>query len=276
MAKKTDNNAARERKQKIVVAVGGVLLAGLMVIQGPKLLDAVGGGSNSNQAAPAAAASPQSASTPTASAPTTGAVPATPSVVVNAPRSAKAELAGVVIVPEQPVQPGDGQLGSLSRFESKDPFVQKVDPDRLPTPAEVGNLPKQTAAAAKQAGQKSTSGASAANANANASGVQGVAGPTAAVPAVAPTIAILRVNGKLQTVALTKRFPRSDGAFVLRSLRPGRATIAVADGAFVGGGTLVLRVGRTTTLVNTATDARYVVTLVFVGAESRVTRFNSK
>ena len=101
-------------------------------------------------------------------------------------------------------------------------------------------------------------------------------GNSPAASAAELTIALLSVNGKVRTVALAKRFPQSDRAFLLKSLKPGRATIAVADGSFVGGGTLVLRVGRAATLVNTATGARYVVKLLFVGDESQVTRFTAK
>ena len=55
MAKKQNTSAARERKQKIVIGVGFAVLAVLMVLQGPKLLKAFGGGSDST-AAPSAAA----------------------------------------------------------------------------------------------------------------------------------------------------------------------------------------------------------------------------
>ena len=59
MAKKQNTAAAaRQRKQKIFVAVGFVILAGLMVLQGPKLLDAVKGGSSTAPAAQPAAATP--------------------------------------------------------------------------------------------------------------------------------------------------------------------------------------------------------------------------
>jgi hypothetical protein len=268
MAKKQNTNAARERKQKIIVGVGLVVLAGLMVLQGPKLLDAFGGG-GSEAAAPAANATPQAA-------PASGATPATnapapQTFAVRAPKNARAHLAGVVIVPEQPVKPGDGQLGSFSRFDGKDPFVQQVSEEPLLTPAQVGGFASTAKGAAVAA---KLGGAGAAAAGAGAAPVANL--PGASAPAVAPTIALLSINGKVHTVKLSKRFPQSDRAFVLHALKPGRATISVSDGSFVGGGTLVLRVGRTATLVNTATGARYVVKLLFVGDESQVTRFTPK
>jgi hypothetical protein len=262
MARKQNNAAARERKQKIVVAVGFVLLAGLMVIQGPKLLDAFGGGST---AAPAADATPEA--TPAAGT-ENGAVPATQPAPVKAPKSARAQLAGVIIVPEQPVQPGDGQLGSFSRFDSKDPFIQKVKTE-LATDA----------AAPASAGQPAQSGQAqqaAKQAKANGSAPGGMVVGSDAAPDPLPTMAMLKVNGKLVTLESGKRFPRGDGAFVLKSLKRGSVGISVADGDFAGGGVLTLRLGRKVTLINTATGARYAVQLVLLGNEENVTRFSTK
>jgi hypothetical protein len=87
------DRAARERKQKIFVAVGGLLLVGLLAIQLPKLL----GGSSS----PSSAASSTTTDT-------TAILPSGTSSVVS--RSVVA-------------QPG---LTSFSRFGGKDPFVQQV------------------------------------------------------------------------------------------------------------------------------------------------------
>jgi hypothetical protein len=268
MAKKQNTAAARQRKQKIFVAVGFVILAGLMVLQGPKLLDAFNGGSSAAPAAQPAAATP-------ATDPATGAPVASPTssaTFVKAPKSSKAELAGVVIVPEQPVKAGDGQLNSFSRFDSKDPFVQQVNPDPLLTPAQVGGLKAQASGTADAAAKKAAAAPAVPNA-AGAGAPTGQAGNAPSVP-LALNMAALRVNGNLHFVELQKRFPKSDRAFVLKNVKPGRVTIEVAEGDFVGGGNLVLRVGRTTTLVNTATGARYVVKLLWVGDGSQLTRFN--
>jgi hypothetical protein len=261
--------AARERKQKIVVAIGGVVLAGLMVIQGPKLLDAFGGGgSDSSTATPAATATPQA--TPATGTPSATATPTTPSVeFVRAPKSARAQLAGVVIVPEQPVQPGDGQLGSFSRFDSKDPFVQQVKEAVAGAAAQAAPAQAQAPKAADAAVKAGASGSA-------ASGGQPATGSASSAPAVLPTLAMLRVNGKLVSLEAGKRFPSGDGAFVVKSLKRNSVGIAVADGEFAGGGVLTLRLGRQVTLVNTATGARYVVKLVFLGDEANVTRFSTK
>jgi len=270
-----DARAARERKQKIVLIVGGLLLVGLAVIQGPKLMKQLKGTQPTPAAtAPAAAATPgatpaSGSATSTPAGPTSvGAVPGETATQVPAPKNAKTELAGVLIVPEQPVRAGTGQLQSLSRFDAKDPFSQQVD-DKvdLPTPAEVAGMPLNPVKSAKKT-------AVAAAAVANASGKTGSGSPAvpgaAAAPAAAPTMAMLKVNGKLMKIDLKARFPKSDRAFVLRSLKvsPGRATIAVADGSFAGHQpTLTLRAGQGVTLVNTATGVRYVVKLLFVGSD---------
>jgi hypothetical protein len=270
-----DARAARERKQKIVLIVGGLLFLGLAVIQGPKLMKQLKG----TEAKPVAAA-PAAAATPGAN-PATGSAAATPSgptsvgavpgsetvTYLKAPQKSKTELAGVLIVPEQPVRAGTGQLQALNRFDAKDPFSQQVDdkPD-LPTPAEVAGMPLNPVKTAK----KTAVGAAAGVANAPGSGSAAVPGAAPAAPPAAPTMAMLKVNGKLMKVDLKARFPKSEKAFVLRSLKlsPGRATIAVADGSFAGHRpTLTLSAGHAVTLVNTATGVRYVVKLLFVGSD---------
>jgi hypothetical protein len=272
MAKKQDNKAARERKQKIFLAVAGVVFLGLMAIQGPKLLKQLRGSESAAPAASTTAASPASPATagaPSASADSATATPAPVATPVRAPKAATTQLAGVVIVPEQPVQAGEGQLSSFSRFDSKDPFVQQVGEEPLPTPAEIAakGAPSQSPAAPVQ-----QSGGVVGALPGSAPTGQG----TASRPVAKPTLAVLLVNGKLQSLEAGKRFPKGDQAFVLRTLKPGRVGIAVANGSFAGGGVLTLRLGRKVTLVNTATGTRYAVKLVYLGDESNLTRFSSK
>lgn len=103
--------AARERKQKIFVVVGGLLLVGLLAIQLPKLL---GGSSSAGSSAttPGASASP---STPGATN-----VVATRNLTVG--------------------------LTSFSRFGGKDPFVQQVTFSQSPSSGATGTSGKGTAA----------------------------------------------------------------------------------------------------------------------------------
>ncbi|MFO7573208.1 MAG: hypothetical protein R6W48_11515 [Gaiellaceae bacterium] len=118
MSKATDR-AARERKQKIFVAVGGLALLGVLAIQVPKLM----GGSP--EAAPAPAAT---AAAPGAPVPSTGTPVAT---------TAGSALPAVA----------QAEIRSFSFFDRKDPFVQQV--------VNPGVVAGQTpAAVAKPAGAK--------------------------------------------------------------------------------------------------------------------------
>lgn len=99
MAKKPVDNKAKERKQKIFLAVGGVLLLGLLAFQLPKLMK---GGS-----------SPAATTTTTASATSAGAGP----VLESASFAATKET-----------------LASFTFFKSKDPFVAVVS-DQTAAPA---------------------------------------------------------------------------------------------------------------------------------------------
>ena len=90
--------AARERKQKIFVVVGGLFLLAMLAFQLPKLL----GGSSSPEAAPVT-----TAVTPTA--------PGQPALTGAAPVALVGSTAA-----------GPGKLTSFSVFQAKDPFVQQV------------------------------------------------------------------------------------------------------------------------------------------------------
>jgi hypothetical protein len=95
-----EERAARERKQKIFVVVGGLFLVAMLAFQLPKLL---GGG-----------ASPEAAGTTTTSTvPGQVAVPATPGA--STPTSARTPAALTT-----------QKLTSFSFFKPKDPFVQQV------------------------------------------------------------------------------------------------------------------------------------------------------
>jgi len=97
----TAERAARERKQKIFVVVGGVLLLAMLAFQLPKLL----GGSESPTAAPAEEST--FASDPTNPAPR--------------------RVAAVALVDtDRRLGATPGKLTSFSVFAAKDPFVQQV------------------------------------------------------------------------------------------------------------------------------------------------------
>lgn len=236
MATKPDLKAQKERKQKIVLAVGGVLLVGVLALQLPKLLK----GSSAPAAAPATTAG---ATIPAAPGAVPGSTPAPVNVVASA---SSAHVAGVVLPSTQTPSAGQGQLWSFSRFKSKDPFVQQVSDGTTgsgaPSPSAPGT-PSGVAGGASGAGGS----------------------PTPAAPSAPPAYATLLVDGRPQQLILKGLFPKSDPIFVLVKLEDKTARIGVAGGSFTGGKTLVLEIGKRVTLMNTTTGQRYVVKLVYVG-----------
>jgi hypothetical protein len=113
--------AARERKQKIFVVVGGLLLLALLAFQLPRLL----GGSSSATAAPAE-------ETTFASDPTSAVPPRVTNVaLVDSDRRSGA---------------APGKLTSFSVFSPKDPFVQQVVTASSFGDAEAVGKPKEEAA----------------------------------------------------------------------------------------------------------------------------------
>jgi hypothetical protein len=108
--------AARERKQKIFVAVGGLFLCALLAFQLPKLL----GGSGS--------------ATTATTVETTGGE--------TEPGTPEATPTPVALVDtDRPVALGPGQFRSFELFQRKDPFVQQISE---PEPAEIPTVPRQT------------------------------------------------------------------------------------------------------------------------------------
>ena len=287
MARKNiaEKQAAKARKQKIIVAVGGALFLALAALQGPGVLKELTG--SKPAASTSATAAPEPGSLKAADAET--ATPATDGAAAPAPSAAnakgpKAHLAGVTIAVEQEPEPVEGQLDSFNQFESKDPFKPQIDPEASPKAsgtAATTSIVNRARAAAAQAGARAAAGAGTPTASSGGvvlgpSGTTtGTTGPAPA--AVAPTLAILRVNGKLVKVDLQGRFP-ADRTFVLSGLTGSTAKVGVVDGGYATGErTLTLRRGSRITLVNTATGATYTITLVYVGTGSdTVTGFSSQ
>jgi hypothetical protein len=223
--------AARERKQKIFVVVGGLFLLALLAIQLPKLL----GGSE-----PTAAPSTETTITVDGEA-----IPPVDTAVPVAVRLTDTD---------RPVAAGPGQLRSFSTFSRKDPFVQQLV---SPEPAEGGGEGGEAAPGKGEppgAGTKSPE-------NTPSKGF--TVGGTAAA-----AVTVISVNGARQTLVPGAAFPAADPVFVLVAEQPGAKTvvIGVAGGAYASGDrTTRLRIGRPLVLVNTATGARYRLVLVAVG-----------
>jgi hypothetical protein len=118
MAAKFDAKA-KAKRQKIIAAVGGVILLAVLAYEVPSLMKIM------NKKPPAAAATPA----PAPITPVPGLVPGTP---VSTPVTPSATLSDS----DPAAQAGSGQLLSFDRFTSKDPFVQQaITPDAPAAPA---------------------------------------------------------------------------------------------------------------------------------------------
>ena len=223
--------AARERKQKIFVVVGGLLLLALLAFQLPKLL----GGSSSPEAAATETAStlPGQVTSPPAGT-------STPPVAGSTAPSAHATTVAAT-----------SKLSSFSAFRPKDPFVQQV----------------VTGTSVEGAGSSVAVG-DAAKALKGAKGAGATSKFSTAVKA-GTSATIVTVNGARQVVVPGMRFPAADPLFVLVAEKPGAKAIVIGivGGAYSGGQrATTLKVGKPLTLVNTTTGARYKISLVSVGS----------
>ena len=225
-----EERAARERKQKIFVVVGGLFLVAMLAFQLPKLL----GGSSSPEAAATTTTEPGAVSSPIQSA----------TAVANAARGIVTPAAASASVAKT------AKLSSFSIFRPKDPFVQQVKT----------GMP--------------TAGGPATEAPAKGAGAKGGEKPTtfSTGGAKVQSATIVVVNGIRQVLEPGTKFPASDPLFVLVAEKPGSKSVVVgiAGGAYSGGAkTTTLKVGKPLTLVNTATGARYKISLVSVGSGER-------
>ncbi len=173
-----DTRAARERKQKIFVVVGGIALLGLLALQLPGLL----GGSSSPSASPAVQTTPGAEEKPAAR-PT----PASVSLVDTNRRLA----------------PDPGKLRSFTVFERKDPFVQQiVSPS--PTGGSAGTDGKQSETKGGPASKGFTVGGTPAEAVTviSVNGARQVLVPGAAFPAADPVFVLVAEQPDTRTVAI--------------------------------------------------------------------------
>jgi hypothetical protein len=243
MARKhVDPLKAKQKKQKILLAVLGVLFLGLVAFQGPKLM---------KQLHPSAAPTPH-ANPPGTFANTPGATGATPTLAAPSLSGAETPAAtpdatGALASAQGPAVQ-DGQLASFSRFASKDPFAQqmKIKPT---APASGG-------------GTASTGSGSSAGSSSSGSGSGSASAPT-------PGTAVISVNGKLYTVSTGGNFPEASTTdpsvtplFHLISLTAHGAKISIVGGSYSNGApAITLKENKAVTLMNTADGTRYTLVL---------------
>ena len=250
---KTSIAAAKARKQKIIVAVGGALLLAVVAIQGPKLWKQI------NPPAPepaSAAAASQSTSSTAATTPT-----------VLASSKSTAVLAGISISSDTGARRAEtGKLIAFTLFKAKDPFVPQV------TTTETSSTPSPSSSPSSPAsGGQPTGTTSSATEEPSAGSVS-----TATAPPAKPTFATIEVNGKAEPVQLKGTFPASSPTFVLVGLTYKGARIGVAGGTIAGAKALPVKLNKEVTLVDSATKVRYTLKLVYAGtAPEKVETFTS-
>ena len=250
MAKNTaDVAAAKAKKQKIILIVGGVLLLGVAAIQGPKLMKK----DSQPEVAPAAA----SETVGVTSTPTGATSTATGAVVVTGSSQGAAKpagfVAGVALPRATVVRVAPSQLASFTLFEVKDPFVQQAGVES--TGGATVNASGQAPSASTQAPTAATGG----------TGAQATPASTQAAEPLPVVYATINLDGEPQQLKVKQKFPEGDPLFVLRSLTRKQAKIGVAGGSFDDGQAVTLQFGKKVTLVNTATGVRYVLKLVYTG-----------
>ena len=258
MAKKFDPKA-KAKRQKVMVAVGGVILLGLLAFQVPRTMKML------NQKAPDAAA-PASTTAPIATTP-----------LGSSPSGATSISAGVsgdgLVDPDSVPAPQSGQLLAFSRFRTKDPFSQQLHLTCAGGGTSSEGSTGSACGSGSGSGSGSTSGASPAKSKKEPAtppsegGSVAPAGPPAATaPAPKPTTAKISVNGESESVSVGAQFPSSNPTFTLVSLTKTSARVGIAGGSFESGGaTVTLQKNKPLTLMNTADGTRYILRLISIG-----------
>jgi hypothetical protein len=219
-----------KQRQIVILAVGGVLLGGLLLFQVPRTLKMLEG----SEAAPVQQPS-QSTPAPTPVSPT-----ATPAPTPT-PGSFPATSDG-----------SSPQHVALTRFTSKDPFVQQVNPNGAAGTGSSESASSSQPSPAAPAESETSAGSGAVTAG-SSSGTS------------AGTTATIAVNGAEETVSVAGTFPQGNPVFKLVSVTDDSAKVGVASGKLKGGTqTVTLNRGEPLTLLNTVDGKRYRLELVSV------------
>jgi len=228
MARRPTAAQLREKRSRTLVIAFSVVFLIVMVIQGPKLLKTLSGGS----AAPAGGT-------------VAGALPA--GVNPSAPTAAAATGSSSAVVV------ADGQLSNLSRFAFKDPFHALVNvPIAAVTPGSTAGSP----ATAKPATLSPAAAAAAAI-------IPTVTFTATKTPPTPPNAAVVKTNGNRQVIFVGDDFPKATPLFKLVALGKKNIRIGVLGGSFTSGvPTIKLAKGKRLTLANKADGSRYVLQLL--------------
>ena len=264
MAKKKADLKAKAKRQKIFLAVGGVLLLGLLAFQVPRTMKMLKAQNQSTESSNSTSTTSTTAgSTPLAPPTLDGSATGGTSSSGATSAASSATSADGVSDPSNPLPPNAGQLVSFSKFKSKDPFHQQITDCASAASADPA-VTADTAACASP----STSGSSKPGSSKKSSTIgissQPVAHRSTFVP-VKVTKATISVNGIPSTVSVDGSFPSGTPVFTLVSLTRSAAKVGVLGGSYENGAaTVTLAKGKTVTLMNTADGRRYVLRLLAV------------
>jgi hypothetical protein len=247
MAKKTkDDLKAKQKRQKMIAAVGGVILVALLAIQAPKTMKKL------NQKPPPlpgqvlpANGNPPGTTTPSLAAPTLGSGSGggtSGSAGTRANAAAGNGPAAALAVYEVAPQPQDGQLPDFGRFVSKDPFAQQG-----------GGGGSTTSTGTTGGGTTSTT----------PTPKPTPVPTTPKTPSLPASSAKISVNdAAAETVTVGSDFPAANPLFHLVSATTTSAKVSIAGGSYADGRHAVtLKVGKPVTLRNTADGTRYTLVL---------------
>jgi hypothetical protein len=249
MAKSFDPKA-KAKRQKIIAAVGGVLLLGLLAFQVPRTMKML------NQSSASASDSSSSTVSVTVSGPI-----AAPSLSGgNATASATSVAPGGLNDPSEVSTANSGQLLAFSRFRTKDPFAQQVN---VACASADSSDSSSSSTCESGSGSKPSTGSTSPPSGGGSTG--GGTTTTPAPSATKATTAVISVNGSSEEVKVGGKFPSSNPTFVLVSLTKTTAQVGIAGGSLEGQKqTVTLTKGKPLTLMNTADGTRYVLRLVSV------------
>jgi hypothetical protein len=214
---------AKAKRQKIIAAVGAVILLALLVWRVPQMIALM-----NKKPPPAPVVSTAPVPAPVPGLPVAPGVPSAP--------------AGTLIDTDAAPAPEAGQLVSFGRFVSKDPFAQQVGGAKSGDGSAAGTPRKPVKTSEPELEVEPVPS-------------------TPQAPTLAA--AQISVNGTSQTVAAGVAFPADDPIFKLVSVGKGSARIAIEGGSYASGAaTITLKKGRPVTLVNTADGTRYRLALL--------------
>ncbi len=245
--RRVDSLKAKQKRQKIIAAVLGVVFLGVAAFQGPKLW---------KQLHPAASQANISYNEKPATTTTGTPSLAAPSLGGSETPDSTGSTGSLASTSAPPV--ADGQLSSFSLFASKDPFAQQISDNSDSTASSSGG----------------SSGGSGSSSGSGSSGSDSGSSPSSGGSASAPTpgTAVISVNGTLYSVAVGSDFPDAASGssvqpmFHLVSVTAHSAKISIVGGSYANGApTVTLEENKAVTLMNTADGTRYKLILKPVG-----------